>query len=101
MLYVMSNRKVFEVNTSNGSYRISPFSFPARANISYTSSYLLAAAGSQLYRVNLSSLDVTQVSSPGGTVHGIASFGSKFYAYIGSCYYEIDASTMASTTISC
>jgi hypothetical protein len=100
-VYVVVGRKLVEVDPATGGWRSSPTVFPTRSVAAYTNGRLVLVSGNQFYRFD-SALGTTTAGLPGaGQVRGMAAFRGKLYLYVGSCHYEVDATTLASTTIGC
>jgi len=102
MVYVVNNRKVVEVNPVTQALRLSPTVLPAKSLIAYADGSVIVASGTQLYRVNLSTLEATPSPAPGtGPIRGMVGWGSRLFLSSGNCNYEIVPSTLAATQISC
>ena len=100
-VYVAVGRRLVEVDPATGGWRSSPTVFPTRSVAAYTNGRLVLVSGNQFYRFD-SVLGTTTAGLPGGgQVRGMAAFRGKLYLYVGSCHYEVDAATLASTTIGC
>jgi hypothetical protein len=102
MIYAVNNRKVVEVNPVTEVPRLSPTIFTAKSEIAYADGAVIVANGTQLFRVDLSTLASTGSPAPGtGPIRGMVGWGTKIYLMSGSCYYEVVPSTLAATQIGC
>ena len=102
MVYAVNNHKVVEVNPVTQVPRLSPTILPAKLLIAYADVAVIVGSGTQLYSVNLSTLEATPSPARGkGPIRGMVGWGTKLYLTSGNCNYEIVPSTLAATQIGC
>jgi hypothetical protein len=102
LLYVVNNRRLFEVNPVTEVVRPSTAVFPARSMVATAGGNVIVASADQLWRVDLGTLGSSPTAAPGsGPIRGMAAFGSRLFLMSGSCYYEINPSTLSSTLMGC
>ncbi|MFN2603568.1 MAG: FG-GAP-like repeat-containing protein [Gemmatimonadaceae bacterium] len=102
LLYVVNNRRIIEVNPATQGVRPSGTVFPARSMIANAGGNVVVASNGQLWHVDLTTLASSGVTGPGaGPLRGMAAWGSRLFLLSGGCDYELNASTLTSTQMSC